>query len=190
MLYLFLQELGYDVTLVKGTVYTDNGWATEGTHVLIVVHLNGNRYILDNGFGSNITRQPLEINGKSVESAAGMFRVVRRVSEKGSLAYEKKEANEWVLKYAFHLDALPWEELDQIKSVITESESSAFNRQLIISQCFNEQTYSINESRLRIKNEDGEFDTAFQDIQDLSNTIQERTNVSIYKQAQKYLLKK
>lgn len=188
LLYLFLQELGYDVTLVQGTVFTENGWATDGTHVLIVVNLNGKRYVVDNGFGSNIARKPLEIDGKPVEAPAGIFRVVQRVSEKGTLTYEKKEADEWNLKYAFHPERIAWKELDRIKRVITESDSSTFNRQMIISQCLNNETYSINESRLRIKRAGNEeTDTSFQTDEDLLCIINARTNPSIYTQAKKYL---
>lgn len=187
LLYLFLQELGYDVTLVQGTVLTENGWATEGTHLVIVVHLNGKRYVVDNGFGSNLARKPLEIDGECIKAPAGMFRVVQRASEKGTHAYEKQEAGKWVLNYAFHLEPMNWEELDRMKRVITESESSAFNQQLIISQCLNDETYSINESRLRVKRAGNEKVTSFHSKEDLVNTIKERTNSSITKQARKYL---
>lgn len=186
LIYLFLKELGYDARLVQGTVLTDNGWATEGTHVLVIVNLNGKQYVVDNGFGSNIARQPVEINGQPVKAPAGYFRVVERISEKGTIAYEKLENDEWVLKYAFRMNPIAWDELDRIKRTITESGSSAFNQQVLISQCLRDKTYSINESRMRIKSEDGESDTAFQDVQDLLNTIQERTNESIYKQAKTY----
>lgn len=186
LIFLLLRDLGYDAVLVKGTVLTENGWATDGTHVIVIVNLHGKQYVLDNGFGSNITRQPVEINGKPVSAPAGCFRVVERVSEKGAIAYEKWENNEWTLKYAFHMKPIAWEELDRIKRVITESEQSAFNKQLLISQCLSDKTYSINESRMRVRSKDGEADTAFEGIQDLLRTIQMRTNESIYKQAQSY----
>lgn len=183
---LFLQDLGYDAEIVQGTVLTENGWATEETHVIVIVNLHGKQYVVDNGFGSNIARRPVEINGKPVTASAGCFRVVERVSEKGSVAYEKWENEKWTLKYAFHLKPIAWEELDRIKRVITESEQSAFNKQLLISQCLSDKTYSINESRMRVRSKDGEADTAFEGIQDLLRTIQMRTNESIYKQAKSY----
>lgn len=186
LIYLLLKDLGYDAVLVQGTVLTENGWATEGTHVIVIVNLHGKQYVVDNGFGSNIARQPVEINGNPVTAPAGCFRVVERTSEKGTVAYEKWENDEWTLKYAFHLKPIAWEELDRIKRVITESEQSAFNKQLLISQCLSDKTYSINESRMRVRSKDGEADTAFEGIQDLLRTIQMRTNESIYKQANNY----
>lgn len=189
-LYLVLQALEYDVVLVKGTVRTDNGWATEGTHVLNIVNLHNKRYVLDNGFGSNITRKPLEIDGAPVDAPTGTFRVVQRESDKGTYAYEKFEKGEWVLKFAFHLEPIAWDELNHIKQVITESEASAFNRQIIISQCLKHETYSINESRLRVKRTDmQEKDTIFHSEEELLHAIKQRSNSSIYVQAQKILLK-
>ncbi len=190
LLYLILRERDYETILVRGTVYTENGWATEGTHVLNVVRLNEKSYVLDVGFGSNISRKPLEIDGDANETPAGTFRVVRRKSEKGTLAYEKLEQGSWTLKYAFHLKEIEWKELNQIKQVITESESSAFNEQIIVSQCLEDETYSINENRLRVRRAEHEKDNEFRSDEELLKTLQTRTNYSIYEQAKNYLLQK
>lgn len=187
-LHLFLQALGYNAVLVKGTVFTETGWATDGTHVLNVVKLHEKCFVLDNSFGSSITRKPLEIGGAPVDAPAGAFRAVQRKSEKGTHGYEKLEQSEWKLKYAFDLHQVAWEELDRIKKVITESDASACNRQLIVSQCLQNETYSINGSRLRVKRPENEaMDTPFHTKKDLLRAIHERANASIYAEAKNIL---
>lgn len=59
---------------------------------------------------------------------------------------------------------------------------------MIVSQCLQNETYSINESRLRVKRPENEaMDTPFHTKKDLLRAIHERANASIYAEAKNIL---
>ncbi|WP_240375118.1 arylamine N-acetyltransferase family protein [Bacillus piscicola] len=189
LVYLCLKKLGIDVHLALGTVYHEDGWATDKTHVLNVVDIEGELYVADAGFGNNLSRKPLVVDGPPEESSAGIFRVRLKNTEKGNAVLETKGTTDWQLRYAFSTEPADWSELDRIKFIITDDDRSAFNKQLLLSKCLPEKTISINEQRLRIRHllQKDETDTVFQSEEDLLYTVRQHANPAIAEETKKYL---
>lgn len=79
LLYYFLAENGFDVQLVRANVYNhaQQNWSLTGwTHVAILLQEQGESYLLDAGFGGNVPLTPVPLNGDTVSSRNGQFRVI------------------------------------------------------------------------------------------------------------------
>ena len=158
ILYLFLQENGFDVSLVRGAVYdhSSQNWAPTGqTHVTILLNHNNQTFVLDTGFGGNLPLKPVPLNGEPVHSKNGEFRVVKRDSEYGNYVFEMKlkhKDSDWRLGYAFDSKSTIGDltELNEIKQIITESEHSAFNKAPLLTKITESGTVTLTGSSITV----------------------------------------
>jgi N-hydroxyarylamine O-acetyltransferase len=140
--YLFLQENGFAVQLIRGAVYVpelDGFSPTGNTHVAIILNHEGEKYIVDTGFGGNLPLKPLPLNGKEVSSSNGEFRVAREASEFGDYFLKMKLRNkhkEWQKGYAFDTtnSVADISELNGAKRIITEHPRSPFNKKPLLTR--------------------------------------------------------
>jgi N-hydroxyarylamine O-acetyltransferase len=142
ILYLFLQENGFNVSLVTGVVFNqaDQIWSKTGrTHAAILQAHEGEIYLIDTGFGSNLPLKPVPLNGEIVTSATGEFRVSQLDSEHGNYKLEiklKHKDQEWRTGYAFDSINLVKNliEMNVIQKTITESHLSSFNKHPLLTK--------------------------------------------------------
>lgn len=162
VLYLFLKENGFNVSLVNGVVYnqTTGTWSATGrTHVAIIL-LNGNQeYLIDTGFGANLPLTPVPMNGEIVKSGNGEFRVVKSNNEFGDYVFEMKRRDkdtDWQIGYSFDSSFVIEElsELEKMQRIIIESEDSSFNKSPLITM-LNEKGSVILTNHSFTKWEDG-----------------------------------
>ena len=75
LFHLLLNELGFDVQMVAGTIYepSSGDWGLEGTHLANLVYLNDEKYLVDVGFGGNAPRRPVPLSGEVVQDIAGQY---------------------------------------------------------------------------------------------------------------------
>lgn len=189
--YLRLQEEGYDVKLLSGTILNENNWALDGTHVFILLHLGVSLWLVDAGFGNRLALSPIEIDGDPVSSAAGSFRARRLQTSKGTHVLEMKFQEQWKIKYAFSLKELDWKKLTEIKEKITFHEKSPFNRFPLIAQCFGDKTLSVTDKQMRIRlpklGQEKLF--TFNDQKDFLNAVKTHFSKSIFEKAAEYTIK-
>ena len=78
---LLLKDLGYNVLLLGGSVFQPPCFSEPGLdneHILSLVSLNGNSYIVDVAFGGNCAVEPLPlVYDKDLEDPNGIFRYVQ-----------------------------------------------------------------------------------------------------------------
>ncbi len=86
LLYFILKDAGFDVKLIRGTVWK-NGWARPA-HMRPYFFPPGNEYIADAGFGLNLAMRPVPMSGDETVSAAGAFRVRIEETEFGTYLLE------------------------------------------------------------------------------------------------------
>ncbi|MCM3588783.1 arylamine N-acetyltransferase [Mesobacillus maritimus] len=142
ILYLFLKENGFDVTMVRGVVYNQmkKDWSETGrTHVANLIQDNGKFYLVDTGFGGNLPLKPVPLTGEVVTSNNGEFRIERNESEHGDFILYMKlkhKGPEWKIGYAF--DSKDFvkkiEDLNEIQTVIAEHPESAFNKKPLVTK--------------------------------------------------------
>ncbi|VEF46288.1 acetyltransferase [Bacillus freudenreichii] len=186
--HLLLSELGFKVYLASATVASGDGWATDRTHVMNLFERDGKLYVIDSGFGSNLPLQPVELDGPSVKSFAGEFRLRTCSTEKGTMVYQSRTHKGWQTRYAFFPEKVAWSDLNRIKREIHTSAQSAFNQELLIAQLSPGEIISLNEERLQIKRSEGENQRHhFLDEDEMLKHIESNFPEPVYKAAAQYV---
>jgi N-hydroxyarylamine O-acetyltransferase len=154
ILYLFLKENGLDVELIRGAVYVPerNDYSPTGqTHVAILLADGGERYLVDSGFGGNLSLRPIPLSGTEVKSPTGEFRVKKEDSKFGDYILEMKlkhKDTDWRIGYAFD-SAHPVtdvRELNETKRIITEHPGSPFNKKPLVTKVTSTGSMVLTES--------------------------------------------
>lgn len=188
-MYIILKDLHIPVTLAIGTTQSDGTWNVPHTHAIMMWKKDENLYVIDNGTGNNLALAPLQLDGPSVTSPSGLYRLKTEKTEQGTIVMEKQEEEQWTTLYAFHPVTVPWGELDEIKTRIHTHERSSFRTKLIITQTLSNGTISINNERVKRKWIDGQQTVVpFQTNQQLVDTIYMHFPPSIADVASNYFL--
>jgi len=190
LLYVVLKKLGFHVNLGAATIYNDGKWALDRTHAMVLLTLEGKRYVADSGFGNRLALSPLLLDGEAVISPAGTFRLRTRETEKGSIALESQnEQGDWELRYAFDWEAIEWQELTRMKQDIHEHPNSAFNKNMLIARVLPDGTQSISEERIHRKWMNGREETiAFDTKEAMVEAIRQECSPAIAEEAAKYIV--
>jgi N-hydroxyarylamine O-acetyltransferase len=142
ILYLFLIEIGFNPTLIRGGTYNPSKqqWSETGnTHVVNLITHHAQVYLVDTGFGGNLPLKPVPLSGESVSSSNGEFRVERAESEHGDyILYMKlnRKDEDWKIGYAFD-SRKPIQnisELNEVQRIIMEHPESPFNKKPLITK--------------------------------------------------------
>jgi N-hydroxyarylamine O-acetyltransferase len=159
ILYLFLKENGFDVSLVPGVVYDQaaEDWSAVGkTHVCILLNHGGESYLIDTGFGGNLPLKPVSLNGELIASENGEFQIKK---QNGATEYVfhmklKYKHSEWKRGYVF-FPASPineLSELDEIQRIIAESPDSPFNKVPLITKLTADGNITLTPNSLTVWN--------------------------------------
>ncbi|MHC5562378.1 arylamine N-acetyltransferase family protein [Bacillus spizizenii] len=135
-LYFVLREAGFQVKLIRGTVYAEKQeeWALDRTHAAVLLSAEKGEYIVDIGFGINLALQPIPLSGETVQSSVGSFRIKEEETEKGSHVLLMDKGEGWQIGYAFTLEESNAGDLDDMKDMIHSHEKSPFNKSLLASK--------------------------------------------------------
>ncbi|MET1177177.1 arylamine N-acetyltransferase [Peribacillus simplex] len=150
-LYFFLKENDFDVFLVRGVIY-NQGWMTIGrTHVTILLNHEGRTYLIDTGFGGNLPLKPVPLNGETVVSQNGEFRIKKESTDHGDHILElklKHKDRDWRIGYAF--DSLKpvgnVAELNEVQTIIRENPQSPFNKHPLITRLTNSGNITLTDT--------------------------------------------
>lgn len=188
LLLLTLQELGFDAELGAATVRKDGNWALDRTHAIVLLYMDGQKYIADSGFGNRLALSPLPLDGEAIVSPAGTFRLRTHRTEKGAVAMEcLGDQGEWIVQYAFNWETIPWGNLSVIKHTIHSHPHSPFNKQLLIAQTLPDGTQSISEERQHRRWADGrEETTTFQGTSSLLQAVRHTYSPTLASEIEKY----
>ncbi|AXF56951.1 arylamine N-acetyltransferase family protein [Salicibibacter kimchii] len=98
LFYWLLQQMGYDVHLISGTVRKPDGtWALKDSHAACIVQLD-QPYLVDVGFGDSI-RIPIPLTGEEVNDGGTLYRVTQTNSH--SYYFQRKRNESWITLYSF-----------------------------------------------------------------------------------------
>ncbi|MBE7105677.1 arylamine N-acetyltransferase [Bacillus cereus] len=138
-MYYFLKDLGFDVHLVSGTVYSvaHSIWAVDSGHIATVLKHHNELYLIEVGFGSYLPLTPVPFSGEIVHSVTGDYRIRKEATEKGNYILEMRKSNEfldqsptddWTVGYAFYLEEVDETKANAAQKIIVEHEKSPFNK--------------------------------------------------------------
>lgn len=142
VLSLFLNENNFNTQLIYGVIYDHmrQQWSMTGkTHLANLITYNGQVYLVDTGFGGNLPLKPVPLNGETVVSNNGEFRVDCVESEHGDYIFSMKlkhKDKDWKIGYAFNSKEgiKNITELNKVQKVIIEHPASVFNKKPLITK--------------------------------------------------------
>jgi N-hydroxyarylamine O-acetyltransferase len=136
LLYFFMADNGFGVSLHRGAVYDHSrqDWALTGrTHINILLNHEGAAYLMDTGFGGHLPLKPVPLNGEEVTSATGEFRLEQAKSDYGDYLFMMKlrdQDSDFKIGYAFDSQRpiKGMADLDDIQKIITQHPESHFTK--------------------------------------------------------------
>ncbi|HEC2203518.1 TPA: arylamine N-acetyltransferase [Staphylococcus delphini] len=132
----YLKEKGFYAHIVSATIHTPNGGRSQpGSHVSLVVCIDGIDYVADVGFGDLPTHvMPITIaeNTQSIEDKSGTFRAIFQNEQQDSFFVQKWEDNHWNTKYEAGLSSKTIEDFAENIEYNQSNPNSIFVKRLII----------------------------------------------------------
>ncbi|GIN21556.1 arylamine N-acetyltransferase family protein [Siminovitchia fordii] len=191
LLHIVLKEMGFDIIPACATVWSNEGWIIDRTHSINLLKKQNKVYLIDAGSGNNQTCQPVELDGTTVSSPAGRYRLRTEETERGTVVLEAWSEKGWTLRYSFFMEPVGWEDYNRIKRMIHYHHESPFNKTLLVAQTLTDGIISINEERLRRRWVNGkEKRIPFSSDEEMLQAVKEHFQPSIYKAALKYVEKR
>jgi N-hydroxyarylamine O-acetyltransferase len=103
-----LRALGFEVMACEARVFDDPAAVAPRTHMLLVVSLDGGRWLCDVGFGGDTPLEPVPLHGVVVSQGGGDYRVAKTRS--GFVLQADLGGGGWRDQYAFEME--PREAID------------------------------------------------------------------------------
>lgn len=190
LLHMVLRDLGIPVQLAAATIWAPpprDGYVLDRTHVVNLIDYEDTLYLIDSGFGSNLAVQPVALDGDSITSPAGTFRLRSETTEKGTMVFEQLTDNGWERRYGLYSDAIDWSHLDHVKQQIHHSPESSFNKALLVAKMTKDGTFSINDERYHGKHHGNETTIPFDDNYELLENIRLHAAPAVYEATKRYV---
>ncbi|MCD5324369.1 MULTISPECIES: arylamine N-acetyltransferase family protein [Pontibacillus] len=154
LLYYFLLDNGFNVSLVRGEVYNaeKEEWSDTGrTHAAVLLHDQSQDYLMDVGFGGNLPLTLVPMSGEPVTSCNGEYKVSPLDTDYGDHVLEVKVRDkdaERKIGYAFSAKPLVEidEEMNDIQHLIETHEKSKFNKDPLAVQLLLEGSHTLTAS--------------------------------------------
>ncbi|WES98078.1 arylamine N-acetyltransferase [Chryseobacterium arthrosphaerae] len=175
-----LKYIGFHVQLQLGRVVwkrEENSTAAK-THLFLTVDFEGQKYLVDCGFGTATLTAPLVLNDeKAQQTPNGLFKISRK--EEGYLLWTLRE--EWFPVYRFALDHVETADLEIANWYLATFPGSGFKKNLILSKVDENARYTYTDHVLNIRSNEGlkesvSIDSDLQLFEIIKNTFGLRGN--------------
>lgn len=187
LLYEVLQYIGFQVELQLGRVlwHKDENSSSAKTHLLLIVELNAQKYLVDCGFGTATLTGPLLLNNEEPQKTPNeQFKI-----SKNNKAYTLWTwRGQWLPVYRFELEQVEPLDLEICNWYLATHPESNFKKNLIFSKVDAQARYTFNNDTLNIRKRTEEKESVF--IEDETQLFQMMKNVFGLKENAVDLLKK
>lgn len=144
-----LAENGLHVQWISAVIYDalhEEFSKTGYTHTLILLEDHGEQYIVDAGFGNNIPLMAVPLDGRTVSSTNGDYRI------EGNDLYMKRRYRDeqFVRAYRFDTQPIAAPQLRASQQIIETSEDSVFNKRPLLTKCTEDGTVTLSGNDLTI----------------------------------------
>lgn len=142
-----------EIKLARVLWKKDENSKTARTHMLQIVELGEQKYLVDCGFGTVTLTSPLLLdNGEPQTTPNGQFRISRK--DNGYTLYFWKET--WLPVYRFVLDNVEYVDLEIANWYVATHPQSGFRKNLILSKVDEKARYTFVDHVLNIRYSNGE----------------------------------
>ncbi|MND96774.1 Arylamine N-acetyltransferase [compost metagenome] len=148
-----LQALGFNIKMHLARVLwsSKDGSETARTHMLLTTDIEGQKYLVDVGFGSMTLTAPVLFNSEQ-ETPNGLFRLISLDDNFYRLDVFK---NEWLPIYKFTLEEVQLSDLDMANWYVATGPSSMFNKFLMITRVDEHTRYALFNKEFNIRDNEG-----------------------------------
>jgi N-hydroxyarylamine O-acetyltransferase len=150
LFHVLLRRLNFDVCMCAATVNLNGSWFIEGTHLTNIVHLNGEKYLVDVGFGGNTPSIPIPLTGQKIYAVNNYYRVKSFLEEQNMWVLEKKEDRNWIALYKFSQKEKIIDDFKDVCDFTQYSEQSTFNKVPVIMKVKNQGRITLRDQSLTI----------------------------------------
>ncbi|NEM97515.1 arylamine N-acetyltransferase family protein [Pontibacter burrus] len=149
LFYHLLKEIGFDVQMISGRVYSKDGnYGAEYDHLALIAHVDGRKYLVDVGFGK-FSFKPLEITfGVDLKDEYGVFRFEK--AHDNYLTINLLEGSKLVPQYLFDTKAREFSEFEGMCKFHQTSSESHFTGKKVISIATQNGRKTLNNNQLKI----------------------------------------
>lgn len=133
LLYLFLLENRFEVSMYYGRVYNGTEYGDK-THVMFLVKHKEENHLIDTGFGGRLPLKPVPMTGETIHSKNGSFRIAEKEGEHILEMNLVAGQEGWEPGYKFYIhDPISRvEELGTVQDTIINSDTSPFNKEPLL----------------------------------------------------------
>lgn len=148
-----LQAVGFNIKMHLARVLwsSKDGSETARTHMLLTSDIEGQKYLVDVGFGSMTLTAPVLFNSEQ-ETPNGLFRLISLDDNFYRLDVFK---NEWLPIYKFTLEEVQLSDLDMANWYVATGPSSMFNKFLMITRVDEHARYALFNKEFNIRDNEG-----------------------------------
>lgn len=153
-----LQALGFDVTALAARVVWERpaGEVRARTHMVLLVALDGRRYVCDVGFGGLTPTAPLELEGGAEQATPHeTFRVVELPSE---FAVEARVRGTWKRLYRFDLQEQLQVDIELLNHYVMSHADSPMRGRLMAARAAADGRFGLANGVLSVHRTDGASD--------------------------------
>lgn len=136
LLYEVLRIKGFDVSLLKATVFDQENdvWSATGpTHVAVLLSHQEQTYLVDMGFGVNLALRPIPLTGETITSPSGNYRIAPNGAGYQLEMLRTGQDDEFVIGYHFYTQqTIEPAALSDMEQIIQEHPASPFNKRSLL----------------------------------------------------------
>ena len=151
-----LRALGFNVSEHAARVlwYVPDGVKTPRVHMLLLVDLDGERYLTDVGFGGNVLTAPLLL--ESVDEQATPHEPFQVIEDDGRYTLQFKMRGEWLGLYRFDLSEQVLPDHEQGSWFVSTHPQSIFVNSLMGARAEPDRRYALSNNQLSVHRRGGE----------------------------------
>lgn len=150
-----LESIGFNVEGRLGRVLwrkENDSKAPPRTHMLLIVTLNGTKYLVDSGFGTMTLTSPLVLNSVEVQTTPnGVF----QISQEGQKYILSLIAGEKMPIYEFSPEPAEPSDVEVSNWYVATYPTSMFTKNLVVTKVDATARYTLNNKSLNIRYNDG-----------------------------------
>lgn len=149
LFYWLLINLGFNVCMLSARVYDGTAFGLPFDHMLLLVQIKKEQYLVDVGFGDSF-QEPLLLDAELQEQGAACYHLMPRYD--GWTLYQTKQSSQAEPQYTFSLEHYQLSDFENMCVYHQTSRHSHFTQKRICSIATPEGRVSISNSRLIITN--------------------------------------
>ncbi len=143
-----LTTLGFNVRGLMGRVSTPNNTQLGRTHMLLLIHIDGQPYIVDVGFGGLVPNEPLRLETDVIqETSLGSYRIIQKST---AFLLQVKIKSRWFSLYSFDLEEYIHADYEVGNWYTSTHPHSNFVNNLMVSLNADNSRYTLNNGKLSI----------------------------------------